>query len=209
MYIKRNYSETAPLKPKIPTSRVSRAIDPEAFTAPFEVRDKKTVEMTPETKRLLLRKCPPTACYRDLYNNTSVHLFNYPDFPYPKDTPHWSPHSVTKEYFQRYAEEFELLPLIEFDTSVELVSKNKEDNTWEVSLCKFDVYPSGMVRISRWKETFDAVVGASGLHQEPFVPDIKNLTAWNKMWPDKSSHSNQYRRPEDFKDKVKDKKKKR
>ncbi|KAG2193831.1 hypothetical protein INT47_004698 [Mucor saturninus] len=196
-----NYSDTAPLKPKIPTSRVSRAIDPEAFTAPLEGRDKKTVEMTPETQKLLLRKCPPTACYRDLYNNTSVHLFNYPDFPYPKDTPHWAPHTITKEYFQRYAKEFDLLPLIEFNTCVELVAKNKENDTWEVSLCKFDVYPSGLVRVSRWKETFDAVVGASGLHQEPFVPDIKDLTAWNKMWPDKASHSQQYRRPEDFKDK--------
>jgi cation diffusion facilitator CzcD-associated flavoprotein CzcO len=202
MHLCRCYSDTAPLKPKIPTSRISRDIEPEAFSAPYEGRDKKTVEMTPEIQKLLLKKCPPSACYRDLHNNTSVHLFAYPDFSFPKDTPNWSPHQVTGEYFQNYAEKFDLLPLIEFNTSVDLVTKNKQDDTWELSLIKYDVYPSGLVRVSRWKESFDAVVGASGLHQEPYVPDFKDLTAWNKMWPDKASHSNQFRRPEDFLGKV-------
>lgn len=45
-------------------------------------------------------------------------------------------------------------------------------------------------------------MAASGLHQDPYVPDIKDLAAYNKMWPTKVAHSKQFRRPEDFKDKV-------
>lgn len=125
----------------------------------------------------------------------------YPDFPFPKDTPWWCPHPVISQYLKDYAKEFDLFPLIEFNTSVDRVIK-KDETTWELTLSKYEVYPDGLVKVSRWKETFDAVVVASGLHQEPYVPDIKDLIAYTKKWPDKESHSNQFRRPEDYKDKV-------
>jgi cation diffusion facilitator CzcD-associated flavoprotein CzcO len=151
---------------------------------------------------LLLKKCPPSACYRDLLTNTFTETFAYPDFPFPEGTPKLCHHSVVSKYFADYAEHFDLFPLIELNTSVNLVTKDKETGNWVLSLSKYDVNPGGMIKISRWKETFDAVVCATGKHQEPFVPDIKNLTAWNKTYPSKVSHSNQFRRPEDFIDKV-------
>ncbi|KAL9544528.1 hypothetical protein MBANPS3_007573 [Mucor bainieri] len=191
------YSETPRPKPKMPTSRVARQHVEPATEEP----QKKLFEMTPEMQSLLLTKKPPSACYRDLYNNTATHLMAFPDFPFPKDTPFYVPHFTIEEYLENYANEYDLVPLIEFDTSVDLISKNQEDHTWELTLSKYDVYTSGMVRETRWKETFDAVVVASGLHQDPYVPDIKDLTAFNKIYPDKVSHSVQYRKPEDYKDK--------
>ncbi|GAA5808208.1 hypothetical protein MFLAVUS_001593 [Mucor flavus] len=194
------YSEESPLKPKIPSSRDKNDVESEVYDIPAEGVQKRTVEMTPEIKKLLLSKCPPSPCYRDLQGNNSSRLFALPGLAFPEGTPLFCSHRVLGKFFQDYAEKFELLPLIEFDTSVDLVKKN-DDDTWELYLSKYDVYPSGLVRISTWRETFDAVVAATGIQQKGFVPDFKDLTAWNKMWPDKAIHSNQYRRPEDFHDK--------
>lgn len=184
----------------MPTSRVTRTIDPSALSVTSDPQ-KKIYEMTPEIKNLLLLKNPPSAVYRDLHNNTATGLSELPDFHYPKGTQDYVPHHVIREYFQNYAEHFDLLPLCTFDTSVDLVVKNGD--TWELVLSKYDVYTSGMVREQKWRETFDAVVVASGMHRDPYVPDFKDLTAFNKIYPDKAMHSDQYRRPEDFKDKVK------
>ncbi|KAL7334145.1 hypothetical protein PS15p_202955 [Mucor circinelloides] len=196
------YSERPRPKPKMPTSRIARQAEQAAAAATkTDEPQKKLFEMTPEIQNLLLTKKPPSATYRDLYNNTATHLMGLPDFPFPKDTPLYIPHFGIAEYLENYANAFDLMPLIEFDTSVDLVTKNHEDQTWELTLSKYDVYTSGMVRETRWKETFDAVVVASGQHQDPYVPDIKDLTAFNKVYPDKVSHSVQYRKPEDYKDK--------
>ncbi|CEP17173.1 hypothetical protein [Parasitella parasitica] len=197
------YSERPQPKPKMPSSRIKRQVDPAAkdVSASIDNPQKKLYEMTPEIQNLLLTKKPPSACYRDLYNNTATHLMAIPDFPYPEHTECWIPHQRVSEYLEDYASAFDLMPLIEFDTSVDLVTKDQENQTWNLSLSKYTVYSSGMVRESRWKETFDAVVVASGQYQDPFVPDIKDLTAYSKIYPDKVSHSAQYRKPEDYKNK--------
>ncbi|KAI7907466.1 uncharacterized protein BX663DRAFT_491014 [Cokeromyces recurvatus] len=196
------YSQRAPPKPKIPSSRITRETEKEALELTSKEVQKRLYEMTPEVKDRLLNKCPPSACYRDLYTNTATDLSGFPDFPFPEGLPRFCPHHDVLHYIQDYAAKFDLLSLIEFDTSVDLVRKHPEDDqTWELTLCKYEVYESGMVRETRWKETFDAVVIANGCYQDPFVPDFKHLTEWNKLFPSKISHSKQFRQPEDFKDK--------
>ncbi|KAG2231831.1 hypothetical protein INT48_003749 [Thamnidium elegans] len=187
------YSEEAPVKPKIPSSPEEADVESEVYDGPDGGVETITVEMTPEIKKLLLTKCPPSPCYRDLQGNNPSRLFALPGLTFPEGTPLFCSHKAIGKYFQDYAEKFELLPLIKFDTSVDLVYKN-DDDIWEVYLSKYDVYPSGLVKISSWMETFDAVVAASGIYQNGFVPDFKDLAAWDKMWPDKAIHSNQYRR---------------
>ncbi|OBZ88400.1 Thiol-specific monooxygenase [Choanephora cucurbitarum] len=194
------YSELAPLKPKMPTSRISRDIEKQALEVKEE-KQKHLFEMTPETMKLLLAKSPPSACYRDLYNNIATSMFAYPDFPFPKGIPEWCSHEVTQQYFEAYADHYHLTELIEFNTSVDLVTKDQANDCWELTLSKYDVYSSGIVRETRWKETFDGVVVASGRHQDPYVPDFKDFIEWNKTFPDKTMHSVQYRRPEDYVDK--------
>ncbi|KAI9487654.1 MAG: hypothetical protein EXX96DRAFT_554116 [Benjaminiella poitrasii] len=194
------YSETSPPKPKIPTSRIKRELDYETSTLSISEPQKKLYEMTPEVKNKLLNKCPPSACYRDLYTNTCTKLSGLPDFPFPVDTPMFCPHHVVYQYLQDYAVQFDLLPLIKLNTSVDRVAKNPENQTWELTLSHYDTYTSGMVRETRWKEVVDAVVIANGCHQESYVPDFKHLTEWNKLFPSKAFHSKQFRRPEDYKD---------
>jgi cation diffusion facilitator CzcD-associated flavoprotein CzcO len=198
----RVYSEKASLKPKMPTSRTTRTIDPEAAAFDGSVRQKKLLEMTPELQHEILKKHPPSAMYRDLISNTAIEIFALPDFPFPYGSPRFSVREKQAEYLKNYAKHFDLIPLIEFNTSVDLITKNHEDNTWDLVLCKYDVYSSGIVRILRWKETFDAVVSATGIHQDPHIPDFKDLAAWSKAFPDRAIHSKQYRRPEDYLDKV-------
>ncbi|KAI8358530.1 hypothetical protein BD560DRAFT_405692 [Blakeslea trispora] len=194
------YSEIACLKPKMPTSRITRDIEKEVIEVKEETQ-KQLYEMTPETMKLLLSKNPPSACYRDLYNNIATSLFAYPDFPFPEGTPEWCSHEVIQQYFEDYADHYHLKELIEFNTSVDLVTKDQANDCWELTLSKYDVYTSGIVRETRWKETFDGVVVATGRHQDPYVPDFKDFKEWNKTFPDKVMHSMQYRRPEDFIDK--------
>ncbi|KAI8644725.1 hypothetical protein BD408DRAFT_412797 [Parasitella parasitica] len=198
------YSERPQLKPKMPSSPVGRQVDPAAkdISATIDNPQTRLFEMTPEIQNLLLTKKPPSACYRDLYNNTATHLMAIPDFPYPENTKCWIPHQRISEYLEAYADAFDLMQLMEFDTSVDLVTKNQEDQTWHLSVSKYAVCTSGIVHESRWKETFDAVVVATGQYQDPFVPDIKDLTAYSKIYPDKVSHSIQYRKPEEYKDKC-------
>jgi Flavin-binding monooxygenase-like len=51
-------------------------------------------------------------------------------------------------------------------------------------------------------QEFDSVVIASGHYHSPNVPDIPGLKEWKNRWPERVSHSKAYRRPDDFKDKV-------
>lgn len=90
--------------------------------------------------------------------------------------------------------------MIEFDTSVDQVIKAAE-GSWELALSEYKRYPNGFIRETKWRERFDAVVAALGMHQVPFIPDLKSLAEYNKLWPKKVMHSKQFRQPEDYKDK--------
>ncbi|ORE06910.1 FAD/NAD(P)-binding domain-containing protein [Rhizopus microsporus var. microsporus] len=195
------YSDTAPPKPKMPTSRISLD-DGNTDDVPKDgTKRTRMYEITPELRQRIFRKCPPSGCYRDLFTNIPSQHLAYPDFAFPEGTSGLVTHQEMLAYFERYATTFNLMELIDFGTSVDIAVKTADDE-WELVLSKYDVYPSGFVKETKWREKFDAVVAASGVHQEPYVPDIKDLTAFNKMWPVKVAHSKQFRRPEDFKDKA-------
>ena len=150
---------------------------------------------------MIARKNPPSGCYRDLYTNIPSKNFAFPDFPFPDETPTFITHQDVLAYFERYAKAFGLLPLIEFNTSVDQVMKTVEGG-WELVLSRYEVCLDGLIKETRWREHFDAVVAASGMHQEPFVPNIKGLADYNTSWPLKVAHSKQFRCPEDYKDQA-------
>lgn len=183
------YDETIPPKPPIPYHPPK----PKSHDVP---QTGISQTMTDDATRL--EKQPPSACYRDLMVNIPSKHFSFPDFPFPQDASVFPKHAEMLAYFQRYAYHFELMPLIELNTCVEKVTKIEDG--WELILCRYESVPEGL-RETRWRERFEAVVAASGLHQEPFVPDIKGLTEYDVRWPEKVTHSKQFRRPEDFKDK--------
>ncbi|KAG1163508.1 hypothetical protein G6F37_001139 [Rhizopus arrhizus] len=176
------YSATPPPKPKIPTD----SIDPEYVNLdeipPVGHLSQKTLGTTPEIMEMIARKNPPSGCYRDLYTNIPSKNFAFPDFPFPDETPTFITHQDVLAYFERYAKAFGLLPLIEFNTGVDQVMKTVEGG-WELVLSRYEVCSDGLIKETRWREHFDAVVAASGMHQEPFVPNIKGLADYNTSWP--------------------------
>ena len=182
---------------------MKREIDEAALNAPAEGKTKKILELTPETMNKFNTKRPPSALYRDLITNVSKRRFAFEDFPYPGDSKDCAfHHTEALAYFQAYAEKFDLFSLIEFETSVDLILKNKQEDAWDISLSKWQINSGGMLKVTRWKESFDAVVCATGSYSDPVVPDIDQLIAYNKTYPQRVSHVKQFRRPENFVNKV-------
>ncbi|KAG1143577.1 hypothetical protein G6F37_012444 [Rhizopus arrhizus] len=50
-------------------------------------KGQKGMKITPEVDELLLKKIPPSACYRDLQTNIPTKNFAFPDFPFSEGTP--------------------------------------------------------------------------------------------------------------------------
>ena len=57
-----------------------------------------------------------SAAYDSLHIDTSKDRMAYSDFPMPEEYPNYLHHSQVLEYFERYAERFDLVPKITFRT---------------------------------------------------------------------------------------------
>lgn len=148
---------------------------------------------------------PSTACYQDLTTNTASPILGSFDFPWPKDTPYFLSHRDVQAYLQNYATHFGLNPWIHLSTRLDDVVK-KEDGQWHLTLTEAIQKDDDSVSIKQYHETFDAVVIATGQFQDPVVPSMDGLVEYNAHFPGRITHSKQFRRKEDFKDKVKKKK---
>jgi len=52
------------------------------------------------------------------------------------------------------------------------------------------------------EQNYDAIVIANGHFAVPFIPDLPGIREWNAENPGVISHSKFYRRPDEFRDKV-------
>ncbi len=99
-----------------------------------------------------------SSCSRSLHINTSKARTQYSDFPMPEEWPDYPDHARMAEYFRRYAEHFDLLPHVSFNTKVERALR-EDDESWSVTL------GSGETR------SYDALVVANGHHWDPLWPE--------------------------------------
>jgi len=99
-----------------------------------------------------------SAAYRSLSINTSRDRMQYADFPMPRDYPDYPGHERMAAYFQAYAERFELLRRIRFETRVERVER-VGGSGFRVALADGST------------ARYDAVVVANGHHWDPALPD--------------------------------------
>ncbi len=83
----------------------------------------------------------------------------YEGFPMPEHYPEYPSHRQVLAYFQAFADEYELRKYIEFNISVEHISKNADD-TWTV-------------RTSKGESSFDYLIIANGHHSKPRHPEFK------------------------------------
>ncbi|NXD51396.1 FMO4 monooxygenase, partial [Corvus moneduloides] len=132
--------------------------------------------------------------YRSIITNTSKEMSCFSDFPYPEDFPSYLPHSLVLEYFRMYAQHFDLLRHIRFQTTVLSVSKRPDFTTsgqWEV------VTETGSVRESH---VFDAVMVCTGHYQEPYLP-LASFPGTESRFKGQHLHSREYKDVEAFRGK--------
>ena len=118
---------------------------------------------------------------------SSKHTSFYEDFPLPESASDYPSHKELLDYFNGYADHFDIKKLIKFGT--EVVSCNqREDSSWEV---EWKNITSNEVSI----EIFDALVVCNGHHHKPRYPEYPGEFAGELI------HSHDFKSYEPFKDK--------
>lgn len=112
------------------------------------------------------------------------------DFPFPPGSPLFPSHRQVLQYIQSFAEQFNLLPLIRFNTIV--VKAEPVGQAWHVTSTEWQ---QGSTPVTKTEE-YDAVVVASGHYIVPYIPYIPGLSE-NKDTR-KIIHSSEYRRADAF-----------
>ncbi|KHN87427.1 Dimethylaniline monooxygenase [N-oxide-forming] 5 [Toxocara canis] len=115
--------------------------------------------------------------------NTSKEMMAYSDFPPPAEYPNFMHNSLVLEYIRDYANKFDLLKDIRFNTNVEKLER--VGDKWEVTTT------------DGTKEQFDFAMLCTGHHAFPQYPDIKGI----EKFKGRVLHSHQYRDYEGFQDK--------
>lgn len=133
--------------------------------------------------------------YDLLETNIPHSLMNYTDKDFPQGSSLFPRHSAVLQYLKEYADE--LTPYISYETQVLGVMKPSTNVSapWEVETLDLKTQKST-------KAEFDAIVVGSGHYNDPFIPDIPGLVAFDQAHPGAISHSKFYRRPDDYKNKV-------
>lgn len=121
--------------------------------------------------------------YRTLVSNTSKSMTCFSDFPCPAHYPPYLPHKLFQEYLVSYAEHFQLLKHIKFNTRVLSVRKTEDhDSTgrWRLRM-KTDNSQlqgdggDGDYQEKEWEEEFDGVIAALGFYPKAKSPDFPGL----------------------------------
>ncbi|KAH9904718.1 hypothetical protein F4778DRAFT_42600 [Xylariomycetidae sp. FL2044] len=149
----------------------------------------------------------PSPMYEDLHTNIPHTLMRYSDQPFPPGCEIFPSREVVQDYLVAYSRD--IRHLIQFSTSVESVvlrspdtdggseSSRPERDQWEITTRSL----TGDERGGRRKETYDAVVVASGHYSTPYIPAIPGIEAFNEAHPGVISHSKLYRDPDAYRGK--------
>lgn len=120
-----------------------------------------------------------SSAYRTLHIISSKYNMELADFPMPEDFPEYGHHSDILQYFEDYADAFDLRSGITFNTKVERVEPAGEGQ-WDVTI------DTGETR------RYGAVLSATGHHWNPHYPDLSGA------FDGRILHSHDYEEPIDF-----------
>ncbi len=150
-----------------------------------------------------------TSIYPTLETNIDAFAMSFSQEPFPEErTPlniqrygvnspfrHWK---AVEGYLQGLLNRRGYQDWVSYDTTVELIHKDKQIGKWILTLRK----PLENGREDRWwTETFDAVVVAAGHYQVPFIPLTPGLAELAHNFPGSVEHSKAWRRPEKYRGK--------
>lgn len=114
----------------------------------------------------------------------------FPDYPYPNNTPPFVTHKQVWNYLDGYANTFKLKQHIKFHRIVEKVVSLK-NNKWKI-------VTRNLAMKKTETETFDAVFVCNNVYSSPHIPHINDA----EKFKGKVIHSRDYRRPCDFKGSI-------
>ncbi|RIB28715.1 dimethylaniline monooxygenase 5-like protein [Gigaspora rosea] len=134
-------------------------------------------------------KEPYSTIYKGILTNTSKEMSTYSHFPIPVDWPTYLNQTYVEKYIDMYAENFNLLPHIKFNTTVLKVSI-LPDKRWKV---KYIIKSENEEK----EEIFDFVMVCSGHHSKPKWPEFKGMN----LFKGEQLHSYKYKRAIDFENK--------
>ncbi len=119
-----------------------------------------------------------SSAYRSLHINSEARVSSFKDFPFPADAPLYPDHAEMKQYFRAYAEQFDLVRRIRFNSRVAAIEQRGDGLA---------------VRLENGAEAvFDGVVAASGHQSDPRdPPEVEAFTG-------QYLHAHDYRVPEAF-----------
>ncbi|CAG8809548.1 30953_t:CDS:2, partial [Racocetra persica] len=133
-------------------------------------------------------KDPPSSIYKSVIINTSKEMSTFSDFPIPHDWPYYMHHKFVAKYFDMYAERFQLIPHIKFNTTV-VNASILPDQRWKVRY----VTKGG----EEAESVFDYVMVCTGHHRYPRMPKFQGMDQFKGI----QIHSHFYREPTNYKDK--------
>lgn len=128
-----------------------------------------------------------SSMYRGLVTNTPKEIMGYQDLPFPDQDASYITSEAVLNYYQRYAETFDLFKYIQFEHNV-LRVRQLANKTWEVivldlrhNVCK--------------TQHFDAVMVCNGHNSIPSSPKFNG----HETFGGKQLHSHDFRNADDFK----------
>lgn len=126
-----------------------------------------------------------SSVYETTHSISSKRLSEYEDFPMPSDYPDYPSHKQLLNYFNLYAEHFGVRKYIRFNTTVNKITREK-NNQWRV----FYHDEKG-----EYEELFDQLLIANGHHWDPLIPNYPGQFSGSIL------HSHQYKKASPFKNK--------
>ncbi|KAI2463428.1 FAD/NAD(P)-binding domain-containing protein [Annulohypoxylon bovei var. microspora] len=146
-----------------------------------------------------------TALHENLHSNITPAIMSYTQEPFPnKLSPRTlaengpsSPfrhHTVIREWIEGIFSHGGHEKLLELNTTVERAEKINDE--WMLTLRK-----ETLGRNYWWRETFDALVVATGHYNVPWFPSVPGLLEYNKQFPGRILHSKHFRNSSKFKGK--------
>lgn len=110
-----------------------------------------------------------SSAYRSLHIDTSKHQLSFRDFPMPEEFPDFPHHTQIKQYLDDYADAFDLLGSIEFETRV-AHAERLADGGWELTLERTG--SAAGEAGGRHTRRFDLLVVGNGHHWDPRFADF-------------------------------------
>ncbi|KAK4146880.1 uncharacterized protein C8A04DRAFT_9343 [Dichotomopilus funicola] len=156
---------------------------------------------------------PPGPCYAGLKNNVPTHLMASSLETWPEDTEAFINQRYIEEYVQKLAKNHGVDEATQFHTRVDDVRKTPDGRKWQIRSVSLEKGAEGgnkqqqqqqqqrQPRLTEQTALFDLVVVASGHYNMPRIPPTPGLDTWKAHYPDRITHSKQYRSPEPYRGK--------